>query len=196
MCLHSKQLSLGRETMDEKQLTLGGIVVKTAVVHTLTYFVAGILAFNLFDYSARFAEYPLNALMRPTDELLVRAGLLFQPIRGVLFGLVFYLLREVLFKQKNGWLVMWINLVVIGILSTFAAAMGSIEGLVYSKLSILWGGQLEVLLQSLMLSLLTWYWVRNPQKRWLSWSLGILCALALLLTTFGVLAHLAGLPGA
>jgi len=182
--------------MDEKQLTLGGIVVKTAVVHTLTYFVAGILAYNLFDYSARFAEYPLNALMRPTDELLVRAGLLFQPIRGVLFGLVFYLLREVLFKQKNGWLVMWINLVVIGILSTFAAAMGSIEGLVYSKLSILWGGQLEVLLQSLLLSLLTWYWVRNPQKRWLSWSLGILCGLALLLTTFGVLAHLAGLPGA
>ena len=35
---------------------------------------------------------------------LLRAGVLFQPIRGALFGFTFYPLREFVFGKKNGWL--------------------------------------------------------------------------------------------
>ena len=177
--------------MNEKQLTLWGIIARTTVVHTLTYFAVGLIAFSLFNYSARFADPALSSLMRPTDDPLVQAGVLFQPIRGVLFGLVFYLLRDVLFRQKNGWLVTWITLVVIGIYSTFGIAPGSIEGLIYTKISFdgLWGGGIEVLFQSFLLSVLTYYWVNHSEKKWLSWLLVVLFFIALLLPALGLLAR-------
>jgi uncharacterized membrane protein len=180
--------------MDERKLALWGILARTTVVHTLTYFAVGLVAFSLFNYSAQFADPVLSSLMRQTDDPLVQAGVLFQPIRGVLFGLVFYLLRDVLFRQKNGWLIMWVTLVVIGIISTFGTAPGSIEGLIYTKVSTvgLWGGEVEVLSQSFLLSVLVCYWVRRPEKRWLNWALGILFFIALLLPALGLFARLAG----
>jgi hypothetical protein len=163
----------------------------TVVIHTLTYFAVGIIAFSLLDYTARFADPALTSLMRQTDDPLVQAGVLFQPIRGVLFGLVFYLLRDVLFRQKNGWLTLWITLVVIGIVSTFGTAPGSIEGLIYTKASFtgLWVGGLEVLSQSFLLSVLICWWVNRPGARWLNWVLGILFVIALLLPALGLLAR-------
>jgi hypothetical protein len=138
--------------MNGKQLALSGIAARTAVVHTVTYFTVGAIAFSLFNYPAGFAEPPLSFFMRPASDPLVRAGVVFQPIRGVLFGVVFYLLQEVLFGRRNGWLVMWVMLVVIGILSTFGPAPGSIEGLIYTKIPfgnrVGLGGLAEVLSQS------------------------------------------------
>src|SRR3990172_9686644 len=100
---------------DAGKLTFWAITLRTIVVHTVTYFFVGLLAFTLFDYSARFADPALSSFMRQTNDPLVTAGVLFQPLRGLLFGIVFYLLRDVLFRRKNGWLIMWITLVVIGI---------------------------------------------------------------------------------
>jgi hypothetical protein len=174
-----------------EQPTFASIALKTTIVHTVTYFVVGLIAFSLFDYSAEFADPALSFLMRPTDDPLVQAGVLFQPIRGLLFGLVFYLLRDVLFRQKNGWLTTWITLVVIGIYSTFGTAPGSIEGLIYTKVSFssLWGGGFEVLSQSLLLSVLSYYWVNHPEKKWLNWLFGILFFIALILPALGLLAR-------
>jgi hypothetical protein len=168
--------------------TFWGIALRTIVVHTVTYFAVGLLAFTLFDYTARFADPALSSLMRQTDDPLVAAGPLFQPIRGLLFGIVFYLLREVLFRRRDGWLVMWIMLVFVGILSTFGPAPGSIEGLIYTTLPI--RGQLaglgEVLLQSLLLSVVTFAWVRSSDRKWLNWLMGILFLIVLLLPALGL----------
>jgi hypothetical protein len=180
--------------MNGKELTLWGIVSKTAIIHTLTYFVVGLIAFSLFNYSARFADPALGSLMRQTDDPLVQAGVLFQPIRGILFGLVFFLLRDVIFRHKYGWLILWVTLVVVGILSTFGTAPGSIEGLIYTKVSFegLWGGLIEVLSQSFIFSILVFTWVKHPEKRWLNWALGILFFIALLLPALGLLARQVG----
>jgi len=75
------------------------IVTKSLMVHTLTYFLVGVAAYRLFRYKEVLAD--LN--MRPATHPLVRAGVLFHPVRGLLFGIVFYLLRDVLFIQPNGW---------------------------------------------------------------------------------------------
>jgi len=177
--------------MNEKRLTIGGIVVKTTVVHTLTYFIVGLIAFNLFNYTKQFAGPVLSSFMKQTNDPVVRAGVLFQPVRGILFGIVFYLLRDVLFRQRNGWFIMWIMLAVIGIISTFGPAPGSIEGFIYTKLPFtgLWGGGAEVLTQALLLSILTFYWVNHPEKKWLNWVLGSLCLIALILPALGLLAN-------
>jgi hypothetical protein len=52
-----------------------------------------------------------------------------QPLRGLLFGCVFYMLREPFFAGKNGWLAMWAVLVSVGILGTFGAPPGSLEAI-------------------------------------------------------------------
>jgi ABC-type dipeptide/oligopeptide/nickel transport system permease component len=96
------------------------------------------------------------------------AGPLFQPLRGLLFGLVFYSLRESLFGKKHGWLVMWSLLVTVGIVNTFGPSPGSIEGLIYTVFpaSVHLRGLPEVLVQSLLLSALLAYWMAYPEKKW------------------------------
>jgi len=168
-------------------------VLKTAVTHTVTYFIMGLLASTILDYAGWFAESSLNLMMRQTNDPWVMAGPLFQPIRGILFGLVFYLLREPFFQKKNGWLVMWFTLVVVGILSTFGPTPGSIEGLLYTVFP-LWvhlQGLPEVLRQSLFLSLILFHWVKHPQKKWINWVMGIAFVV---LMSFPILGFLVGQP--
>jgi hypothetical protein len=181
---HSKE-----DTVNNNQPTFWGVTLRTIIVHTVTYFLIGLLALFFFDYSTQYAETSLRLLMRPTTHPLVIAGPLFQPIRGFLFGIAFYLLSEVLFGKKNGWLIMWVVLVIIGILSPFGPAPGSVEGLIFTvlPLSSHLMGQLEVYLQSLLLSIVLYYWVNHPEKKWLNWVLGVAFFLAMLFPTLGLL---------
>ncbi len=175
--------------MDRNQLTFWGITLRTIVVHTVTYFVIGILAFTIFDYRALFAIPGLSSFMRPIDDPLVTAGVLFQPIRGALFGLVFYLLRDVFFGKKNGWLLMWVVLVVAGIFATFGPSPGSVEGLIYTTVPVSAQllGLIEVLVQSLLLSFVLFYWVNHPEKRWLTRALAVVFVIVLVLPILGLL---------
>ena len=94
-----------------------------------------------------------------------------------------------LFDRKFGWLVMWTTLVTVGILSTFGPSPGSVEGMVYTVFPIPLQliGMVEVLAQSLLLSVILCYWVNHPEKRWLTWLLGIAFFLVILLPTMGLL---------
>jgi hypothetical protein len=167
------------------------VVLKTIVVHTVTYFLAGLVAFQALGYGQRYAEPPLSLLMVPTDDPRVMAGPLFQPLRGLLFGLVFFALRGVVFRRPDGWLILWLVLVVVGILSTFGPSPGSIEGMIYTTLP--WRvhvfGLPEVLTQSGLLAFALWYWVNHPEKRWLNWALGVAFVLVLALPILGLLAR-------
>jgi hypothetical protein len=168
--------------------TFLNIALKTIVVHTVTYFLAGLVAFTVFNYTARFAEPGLAGLMRPTSEPLIALGPALQPIRGLLFALAFFPLREILFGRKKGWLVTWLLLVILGIFSTFGPAPGSVEGLIYTTIPVqtqLSGGLLEVLSQSFLLSAILYYWINHPEKRWLNWVLGILFVSVFLMSFLG-----------
>jgi hypothetical protein len=178
-----------KENKMNNRYTFWGITLKTIVTHTITYFLMGFLSFVIFDYSTQYAETSLKLLMRQTTEPIVMAGPLFQPIRGFLFGIAFYLLREVFFGRKFGWLIMWVVLIIFGILSPFGPSPGSIEGMIFTvlPLSSHMTGQLEVYLQSLLLSVITYYWVNHPEKKWLNWALGIVFLVTLLFPTLGLL---------
>lgn len=176
--------------MEQKPVNLITVVLKTTVVHTVTYFLVGLLALILLDYSTQYAETSLSLLMRQTTHPLVIAGPLFQPIRGALFGIAFYLLRKVVFQEKYGGLITWAILLIFGILSPFGPAPGSIEGLVFTTLplSAHLTGQIEIYTQSLLLALVTVYWVNHPEKKWLTWVLIGLFSLTLLFPILGLLA--------
>ena len=173
--------------------TLVETVVKTTVAHTITYFIMGLLALAVLDYTRFFEDSSLNLMMRQTNDLWVMVGPLFQPIRGALFGFVFYVLRDSIFSKKNGWLVMWTVLVAVGIIGTFGPAPGSIEGMLFTVFP--WWVHLrslpEGLLQSLFLSLILFYWVNHPQKKWLNWVMGIAFVI---LMSFPIIGLLVGQP--
>lgn len=175
--------------MNQNQISLVRLSIMTVIVHTVTYFLAGILAYTLMGYEQAYSEPPLSYFMRPTTSPWVMAGPLFQPIRGLIFALAFYPLREVLFGTKRGWLILWWLLVALGILSTFGPAPGSVEGMIYtvipplSQLLGLW----EVLLQSFLLALVLFYWTNHPAKKWVGWTLGIAFAILMALPILGLL---------
>lgn len=168
--------------------SLWTLVVKTSVAHTLTYFLMGILAFNLLDYANSYISGALACFMRPTDSPWVAAGPMLQPIRGLIFASVFYLLREPFFGKKNGWWVMGWTLVALGILSTFGPAPASVEGMIYTIVPTNIFSYVEVVPQAFLFSALLYYWVNHPEKKWLNWVLGILFGLVILMSILGVMA--------
>jgi len=171
----------------EKQITFLGLTIKTIVVHTVTYFIMGILALTFLEYKTAFAEPITRVYMRQVDEPIVALGPALQFIRGILFAVAFYPLREILFGRKNGWLITWLLLVTLGILSTFGAAPGSVEGLLYTKMSVSLqiSGWLEVMTQAFLLSAILYYWVNHPEQKWLAWILGIIYVLVIIFSILG-----------
>jgi len=179
-----------------KQTSLTTVTLKTAVVHTVTYFIVGVLSFIFLDYTAKYADPTVANFVRQTDHPLVMAGPFFQVLRGILFGIVFYTLRESIFPQKRGWLTLWLMLAVVGILSPFGAAPSSIEGMIYTVLPV-WFHIVnfpEIFIQSGLLAFLTHYWVNHPEKRWLSISLWIVFAIVVALAFLGFLSAMGFLP--
>ena len=176
--------------------TFSRIILKTITSHTVTYFLIGFLALIFLDYSDKYADPAISILMRQTTDPLVAAGPLFQVIRGALFGIVVFLLRDLVLERKRGWLTLWAVLVIVGVISPFGAAPASIEGMIYTTLP-LWfhvNGLPEILLQSLLLAVVAIYWINHPQNKWLGWLMGAIFVIILLLGTAGVLAGLGILP--
>ncbi|GAP21841.1 hypothetical protein LTAR_02058 [Leptolinea tardivitalis] len=178
------------ETSRQKQpYTLASVCIKTALIHTVSYFLIGLISFTVFDYSARYADPLLGNFMRQTTHPMVAAGPLFQILRGLLFGLVFFTLRDVVFARKRGWLTLWLVLLVVGIISPFGPSPSSIEGMVYTTVPLNFHviGLPEVIVQSLVLAVGTFFWVNHPEKKWIGWVIGIVFAMVILMAVMGIL---------
>jgi hypothetical protein len=171
-----------------QNITFIGLTIKTIVVHTVTYFIMGLLALAFLDYRTAFATPISREYMRPVGDAIVALGPALQFIRGIFFAIAFYPLREILFARKNGWLITWLVLVMLGILSPFGAAPGSVEGLLYTKMPVALqiSGWAEVMTQALLLSAILFYWVNHPEKKWVAWLLGIIYVLVWIFGILGV----------
>jgi hypothetical protein len=178
------------DAMSDKHPRFSRLAVAAIVVHTVTYFVAGILAYLLLDYGELYARPDMAGLMRQTTDPLVMAGPLFQPLRGFVFALAVYPLRDIVFARPRGWLVLWGLFVALGIVSTFGPAPGSIEGLIYTIISVPHQllGLVEVVIQALLLAFGLVYWLNHPEKRWLPWLMYVAFAIVILLPLVGFLA--------
>jgi len=159
--------------MQDSQPRFLPLAAKTVACHSITYMIMGALAYHFLHY-AEFISNPCSG-MRPITSLWMILGVPLQVFRGVLFASVFYFFREQLFGRKNGWLLMAWLLIGVGILGTFAAPAGSLEGFIYTTTPF-WmqvRGYLEIVTQALLLSALLCYWVNHSGKKWLNWTLGI-----------------------
>jgi hypothetical protein len=153
--------------LNTSQPSFWSILYRTIITHSVTYFLIGILASIFLGYSERMLRPDIAPIIRQiTDPILIVSPWI-QPIRALLLAIVFYLLKDVLFNPKNGWLVMWIMLAVVGVLSPFGASWGSIEGMIFFSLPIVDHivGWPEVFLQTLLLSTILTYWVNHPENK-------------------------------
>ena len=156
--------------------------------HVITYFLAGIFAFYLLDYRNIFETPPLSYIMKPTSSLAVAAGPALQLIRGFIFSIALWPFRDIFLNTRYGWLKLWGLLIGLSTLSTTAAAPGSIEGFIYTTIPVKKQivGYLEVIPQTMLFSLIVYYWYKNPKKAWLIISI-ILVSLILLMTLMGIM---------
>jgi hypothetical protein len=140
---------------------------KVAVTHLLTYFIFGLIMSNLFHYERLFEQDIIRDFMRPFDSPYVLVGPFLQPLRGLLFAIALWPIRNLILERKHGWLVLWNILVMVGILSTPAAAPCSVEGAIYSRLPLWYHliGLPEILLQTLTFSLVLVWWDKRQYQR-------------------------------
>lgn len=139
---------------------------KVTVAHVVTYTLCGFAAMALFDYQSSVEAIG----MRPLDDPIVALAPVFQIVRGALFALVLWLIRPAFMERKHGWLVVWAVVAIVGIFNTPATSPGSIEALIYlaptdEPLNISIGGTLEILLQTLLFSVASTWWVKRPARR-------------------------------
>jgi len=175
--------------METKNLTFGTFFWRISASHMVTYFLAGIFAYNLLNYKELFETGPLSCFMRSTDTPWIAAGPALQIIRGLIFTLALWPFRSTILENKTGWLKLWILIVGLCILSTTAACPGSVEGMFYTiipfKDQII--GYLEVVPQTCLFSLLVVFWYHYPKKIWNVISI-ILVALIIIMSVMGVFA--------
>ena len=141
---------------------------RVIAAHMVTYFVTGLVAITFLDYQQLFESPPYSSFMKPMNSAAVAAGPALQLVRGLIFSLVLWPFRSVFFESRYGWLKLWALLVGLCTLSTTAAAPGSVEGFIYTTIpmnkQVL--GYLEVLPQTLMFSLIVYYWNKYPRNLW------------------------------
>jgi len=154
--------------MNLNSYRFGPFAWRVIAAQMITYFIAGILAFHLFNYEESFQTGNLAVLMKPISSPWVMAGPLLQVFRGMLFALVLWPFKLVFLERKWGWLKLWFLFVGLAILGTTGPAPGSFEGIIYTNFppldQIL--GLHETLFQTLIFSMMVFYWYRYPRKIW------------------------------
>lgn len=130
-------------------------ILKVTIAHVLTYIVCGMIFSQIFSYQNSLSD----AGMRDMNSIIVGLAPVFQIIRGLLFAIVLWMIRDVFMNKKYGWLKLWIILIILGIFNTPGTAPGSIEGFIYllpsnEPLSLQIGGMLEILIQTLIFSII------------------------------------------
>ena len=110
---------------------------RVIAAHVIAYFIAGLFAMNLFNYNELLSSGTLSLFMRPTTAPIVAFGPCLQIIRGIIMALVLLPIRKVFTVEKYGFLKLGLLILGLSVLSTFAAAFGSIDGFIYTKASFI-----------------------------------------------------------
>lgn len=154
----------------------------------ITYFLAGVVAYNFLGYEELFRSEPFSHFMRPVTSKAVAAGPALQLIRGLIISTVLWPFRGVFLESRHGWVYLWGLLFGLSILSAAAAAPGSVEGFIYTTIppEKQLVGYFELIPQTLAFSLIVFYWYKKPRKLWNILAV-IFVSLILLMSTMALL---------
>jgi hypothetical protein len=146
---------------------LPGFIGRTTVAHVSLYFIFGIIFGVLIKGGhVMYAIEELEIYFRPLSHPLVMSSSFLNIFRGIIIALALYPFREKLFRDKYGWFYLWVLLGILGILSVYGAAPGSLEGVIYTKLPMWYHLRYlpDNLLHTLTFSVLLFLWERKKSK--------------------------------
>ncbi len=104
-----------------------------AYAHMIAHFIAGVIAFYVFDYTELYSATALSLLMRPTTDPMVALGPALQIFRGVILGFAIYPIRKVFIEDKYGYVKLGLSVLALSLLSTIGPTIGSFDGYIYTK---------------------------------------------------------------
>jgi len=159
---------------------------RVTACHIVTYFVAGLIAYSLFNYKGLFQEGTLACYMLPISSKWIAAGPSLQVIRGLIIALALYPFRQIILEGAAGGLKLAGLLIGLSVLSPSGAAPGSVEGFIYTQLT--WAQHLrglpEVVLQNLAFAWLLTAWYHSSRRSW-TVVMGLLTLLAIAMSLAG-----------
>lgn len=172
--------------MENHQYKFGAFFWRMAASQMVSYMIMGIIATNMLNYKEIFDS---SETYRAYDSPWIVAGPSLQMIRGLIFALALWPFKDKFLFQKNGWLKLWGLIVGLSVLSTTAAAPGSVEGFIYTTIPVMdqIKGYLEVVPQTGMFAFFVCYWYAHPRKAWNVLSIILVC-LVIFMSIMGVLA--------
>jgi hypothetical protein len=141
---------------------------RITAVHMASYFIMGIIALFFLNYKENFSQGVLSCFMRPVDDPIVALGPFLQIIRGIIIASVLWLVKDQIFDRSNGWWRLSVLLIGLSILSPYAAAPGSVEGLIYTQIPVALQlmGYTEIVSQVILFSVMLFYWYKYPRPIW------------------------------
>ena len=174
--------------MKEKNKENFKFVWRVIAAHVIAYFIAGVFAINLFNYKELFSSGTLSLFMKPTTDPIVALGPCLQIIRGLIMALVLLPVRKVFTEEKYGFLKLGLLILGLSVLSTFAAAFGSIDGFIYTNLSFMEQiiGYPEALLWIFLFIGILWVFYKY-EKKTINIIAAVLLILIVLMSTMGYL---------
>lgn len=154
--------------MDTRKNGIVEFAWRTASVHMVAYFAAGLFALLFMGYRELFGSSSLSTLMRPVDSPIVALGPILQAAMGIALGLILHPFRESFIGTRRGWLRLFLLIAGLSVFAPQVPGPGTFEGLVYTKLSLAdhLAGLPETLAYSLCFSLLLPLWYARPGRAW------------------------------
>lgn len=138
-------------------------ILKVTVAHMVTYIICGMFFSTVLKYQNIWQSGGFGDHMRDYNSIFIYLGPLFQIVRGLLFGGILLLIPSDFFRQKYGWLKLWIIVAGIGILNTPGPSLGSIEGMIYTTTPLeAYTGCIEIYVQTLWFS---WLVCRTKKEK-------------------------------
>jgi hypothetical protein len=149
-----------------KYQKLIGFLKRYTIVHVLVYLIVGLVFMYIMNYRDAFETYDQFSNYRSLDSPIVRAAVFFQLLRGLMIGLIIYPFREIIIESQLGWLMLFSLLFGLTCLGAINASPGSIEGMIYTKMSLEEHlvGYPEVIVQSLGISIIFWKWEKKSYQ--------------------------------
>lgn len=170
---------------------------RITVLHTITYYIAGLAALVTMHYKSRFSGEFLSGYMKPFNSPMISLGPSLQLINGFIMSVFLYPLSSFLIDNiKNSKKVLFLLLAGFSFFTPQVPGIGNFEGIIYTKAPVFVHliGIPECLIYSGLFAAGFSIWYKT-EKKWINTLSIILIVLIGLMSALGYLDSVGLLPG-
>ena len=96
-----------------------GFFLKVVFTHVITYCVCGMISYRINNYK-EWIEKNQGVNWRDKNSLIFQLSPVFQILRGILFGIVLLLIKDVIIDTNLGFLKLFVILTILGLFNVYS----------------------------------------------------------------------------